>query len=75
MGAALYIVLDSAAPGFDPSVNGKALSWKEGRLAAIAERLGVTPLMEFFSECETDAAEFGDDSSGDLNLPLVGQEQ
>jgi hypothetical protein len=49
MSAALYIVLEDADPGFDTYVDGKALSNAETELHALANRLGVTPLMEFFS--------------------------
>jgi hypothetical protein len=46
---ALYIVLYNKIPGFDPFVNGKALSRSEKQLAEMAERCGVHPLMDFFS--------------------------
>ena len=49
MSAALYIVLEEADPGFDTHVDGKALSHADTQLQALAQRLGVTPLMEFFS--------------------------
>lgn len=49
MSAALYIVLERSDPGFDTYVDGKALSRAEADLKALAERLDVTPLMDFFS--------------------------
>jgi hypothetical protein len=49
MSAALYIVLADADPGFDTQVDGKALSHAETELQALAQRLAVAPLMEFFS--------------------------
>jgi hypothetical protein len=49
MSAALYIVLEKAKPGFDAYVDGRALSRAEEGLRRLAERLGVTPLMSFFS--------------------------
>jgi hypothetical protein len=55
---AFYIVLEHKNPGFDPFVNGKALSRSETQLAEMAERLGVSPLMEFFSASPDEAGEF-----------------
>ena len=59
MSAALYIVLERQIEGFDPFVNGKALSREEEELDAIARNLGVTPLMGFYSASEEEAEEFG----------------
>ena len=63
MGAGLYIVVNSPEPGFDTFVNGKALARAEGKLTAAAEKLGVIPLMSFFSMSQDDvdaaAEEFG----------------
>lgn len=63
MGAALYIAVNSADPGFDTFVNGKALARAEKALTAAAEKLGVIPLMNFFSMSQDDleavADEFG----------------
>ena len=70
MGAALYIALETTASAVDNVVDGKALSRAEGELASLARRLGVRPLMEFFSmspdEYEADVAQFN---------PLAGIEQ
>jgi hypothetical protein len=52
--AALYIVLSEANPGFESFVSGKALSHHEHKLARLANDLGVTPLMEFFSMSPAD---------------------
>ncbi len=57
MGAALYVVLNTSDPGFDTFMSGKALSRSEEPLAAISQKIGVRPLMEFFS---TDASELTD---------------
>jgi hypothetical protein len=56
VGAAVYIVLSSTEPGFDAFVNGKALARAEKKLTKAAERLGVTPLMSFFSMSQDDGA-------------------
>jgi hypothetical protein len=58
MSAALYIVLENEIPGFDPFVNGKALSAAEKRLDALAEKLGVTPLKDFFSADPDEVLDF-----------------
>ena len=63
MGAALYIALERQIPGFDPFLNGKALSQASDELDAIATSLGVRPLMEFFSADPDMAAEFLDDGT------------
>ncbi len=55
---ALYIVLENNNPGFDPFVNGKVLGQSEKQFAEVAGRLGVRPLMEFFSINPQEAAEF-----------------
>ncbi|MBI4972489.1 MAG: hypothetical protein HZC16_01585 [Candidatus Omnitrophica bacterium] len=49
MGAALYIVLERQISGVDTMIDGKALSRAEKQLSRAAKRLGVRPLMEFFS--------------------------
>jgi hypothetical protein len=49
MSSALYIVLDRKIPGADTFVNGKSLAKHKDELEAMAKRLGVTPLMRFFS--------------------------
>lgn len=61
MGAALYIVLNRKIPDFDTFVNGKALSRHEETLSNLALKLGVRPLIEFFSldPEEDDFEEFG----------------
>ena len=58
MGAALFIVLEKQIPGFDATVNGKALSRVFEELDRIAGRLGIKPLMAFFS--------MSPDETGDL---------
>ena len=57
----LYIVLENQDPGFDLHVNGNALSRAEEQHAADAKRLGVRPLMEFFSIGPDEAGDFLED--------------
>jgi len=55
---ALYIVLENPLVDTDIIVDGKALSRAEPELADIAARLGVVPLMDYFSMDPTEAEEF-----------------
>jgi hypothetical protein len=80
MGAALYIVLEKDVPGLDPFVNGKALSASEKRLDALAKKLRVSPLMDFFSINPGDALDFIEEeaeATGEAvgELPLMAAEQ
>ncbi|MGC1276376.1 MAG: hypothetical protein WBC44_21955 [Planctomycetaceae bacterium] len=61
MGAALYVVFEKDIPDFDAFVNGKALSAAERPLERVANQLGVTPLMSFFSIDPQEAADFLDE--------------
>src|SRR4051794_21596718 len=50
MGAAFYIILDDADPGFDTFVNGKAILKSQSELSRLAAASGVTPLEGFYSQ-------------------------
>jgi hypothetical protein len=56
MAACLYIVVEGEDPGFDIFVNGHALARNEDALERLAERLKVSPLLEFFSADENSMA-------------------
>jgi hypothetical protein len=56
MAASLYIVVEGEDAGFDIFVNGQALARNEDALERLAERLRVTPLLEFFSADENSMA-------------------
>jgi len=56
MPASLYIVVQGEDPGFDIFVNGRALARNEDALERLAERLQVSPLLEFFSADENSMA-------------------
>lgn len=56
MAASLYIVVEGEDPGFDIYVNGHALARNEDALESLAERLKVSPLLEFFSADENSMA-------------------
>jgi hypothetical protein len=61
---ALFIVPEREIPGLDVFVNGKALGHSE-ELDRLAERAGVRPLMEFFSQDPAEAAAFFEDEGAD----------
>ena len=52
MAASMYIVVEGEDPGFDIFVNGRSLARHEDALEKLALRLGVRPLIEFFSADE-----------------------
>jgi len=56
MAASLYIVVEGEDPGFNIFVNGQALARNEDALEQLAERLRVSPLLEFFSADENSMA-------------------
>src|SRR5215831_13824606 len=56
MAASMYIVVEGEDPGFDIYVNGHALARNEDALERLAERLRVSPLLEFFSADENSMA-------------------
>src|SRR4051794_17122056 len=63
MGAALYIALEKEIPGFDPMMDGKALSKAADQLDELAKSLAVRPLMQFFSADPEMLAEFLDEDA------------
>ena|SRR2546428_11628068 len=68
---ALYIVLEIQIPGLDTMIDGKMLSQAEERLAQEAGRLGVRPLMEFFSVNSEEAGSFLEgEGLGDAEIPV-----
>src|ERR1700723_2371711 len=73
MGATLYIVVEGEDPGFDIFVNGRALARNEDALEKMAHRIGVKPLLEFFSADENSMAllleEGADDPEWAKTLP------
>jgi hypothetical protein len=73
MAASLYIVVEGEDPGFDIFVNGHALARNEDALEQLAERLKVSPLLEFFSADENSMALLLDQGVGNpdwaRNLP------
>jgi hypothetical protein len=65
MAASLYIVVEGEDPGFDIFVNGHALARNEDALERLAESLGVTPLLQFFSADENSMCLLLEQGTGD----------
>ncbi len=65
MSASMYIVVEGEDPGFDIFVNGRTLARNEDALEKLAERLGVKPLLEFFSADQNSMAVLLDEGAGD----------
>jgi len=61
----MYIVVEGEDPGFDIFVNGRTLARNEDALEKLAERLGVKPLLEFFSADQNSMAVLLDEGAGD----------
>src|SRR5947207_7552720 len=71
MGAALYIALESKIPDLDTMIDGKMLSKAEKHIAKVSKRLGLRPLMDFFSTSADEAADLlGEDVAG-LDIPAA----
>jgi hypothetical protein len=71
MGTALYIALEKNIPDVDTMIDGKMLSKAEKHLAKAAKRLGVRPLMDFFSTGADEAADLlGEDVAG-MDIPAA----
>ncbi len=73
MAACLYIVVEGEDPGFDIFVNGHALARNEDAMDRLAQRLKVSPLLEFFSADQNSMALLLEQGAGNpdwaLHLP------
>jgi len=65
MSASMYIVVEGEDPGYDIFVNGHALARNEDALEKLSLRLGVKPLLEFFSADENSMALLLEEGAGD----------
>jgi hypothetical protein len=65
MSASMYIVVEGEDPGYDIFVNGHALARNVDALEKLALRLGVKPLLEFFSADENSMALLLEEGAGD----------
>jgi hypothetical protein len=61
----MYIVVQGEDPGFDIFVNGHGLARNEDALERLSEKLGVKPLLEFFSADQNSMALLLDEGAGD----------
>ena len=77
MGVAWYISTEREVPGLDTFVSGKAIAHADEKsLAAIVERLGVKPLMEFFSSNPEELADLlGDFEEEATSMPEMPEEE
>ena len=64
----MYIVVEGEDPGFDIFVNGRALARHDDALERIALRLGVKPLIEFFSADENSMSLLIEEGAGNPEL-------
>ncbi len=64
----MYIVVEGEDPGFDIFVNGRSLARHEDTLERLALRLGVRPLIEFFSADENSMSLLIEEGAGNLEL-------
>jgi hypothetical protein len=68
MAASMYIVVEGEDPGFDTYVNGRALARNEDAVERLALRLGVKPLIEFFSADENSMSLLIEEGAGNPQL-------
>jgi len=68
MAASMYIVVQGEDPGFDIFVNGRSLARHEDALERLALRLGVRPLIEFFSADENSMSLLIEEGAGNQEL-------
>lgn len=68
MAASLYIVVEGEDPGFDIFVNGRTLARNEDALERLAIRLGVRPLIDFFSADENSMSLLIEEGAGNPEL-------
>lgn len=68
MAASMYIVVEGEDPGYDIFVNGRALARHEDALERVALRLGVKPLIEFFSADENSMSLLIEEGAGNPDL-------
>jgi len=61
----MYIVVEGEDPGFDIFVNGRTLARNEDALEKLAERLGIKPMLEFFSADQNSMALLLDEGAVD----------
>jgi hypothetical protein len=68
MAASMYIVVEGEDPGFNIFVNGRHLARYENAIEELALRLGVRPLLEFFSADENSMLLLIEEGAGNPEL-------
>lgn len=68
MAASMYIVVEGEDPGFDIFVNGRVLARNEDALEKLSLRLGVRPLIEYFSADENSMSLLIEEGAGNREL-------
>jgi len=68
MAASMYIVVEGEDPGFDIFVNGRALARNEDAVEKLSLRVGVRPLIEFFSADENSMSLLIEEGAGNREL-------
>jgi hypothetical protein len=69
LSVAWYIVLEREIPGFDHTVNGKAMAKASAQLDSFAKEKGLPLLMNFFSMSPDELAGFAEDHGASLEQP------
>lgn len=64
----MYIVVEGEDPGYDIFVNGRVLAQHEDAVEQLALRLGVRPLIDFFSADENSMALLIEEGAGNPDL-------
>ena len=70
MAASMYIVVKGEDPGYDIFVNGSSLAQHEDAVERLALKLGVKPLIDFFSADENSMALLIEEGAGNPELLL-----
>jgi hypothetical protein len=68
MAASMYIVVEGDDPGYDIFVNGRVLARYESAVENLALKLGVKPLLEFFSADENSMSLLIEEGGGNPDL-------
>jgi hypothetical protein len=68
MAASMYIVVEGDDPGYDIFVNGRVLARYENAVENLALKLGVKPLLEFFSADENSMSLLIEEGGGNPDL-------
>lgn len=71
----IYIILEKQIPNLDVYVNGNSLSKSGEELEKMARRLGVRPLMDFFSISDEELSSLVEEYGSDLNKTKAAHEE